>query len=117
MERALPIWEEIVKNDDMACFLAFRGGEAAAVCSLAVIRNLTRGGRPYAVIENVVTAAAYRRRGLGRLVVEAAVDHAKRRGCYKVMLMSSAERREAHRFYEAIGFNGSSKRAYELRFQ
>jgi len=50
-----------------------------ASCALAIIANLTRGARPYAVIENVVTHESYRRRGLGTAVLHHAVDLARSR--------------------------------------
>jgi GNAT superfamily N-acetyltransferase len=80
-----------------------------------IIPNLTRAARPYALIENVVTHAAYRRRGLGRSVMQAALDRCWSAGCYKVMLLSEMQRREVHRFYEELGFDRSSKQGFLIR--
>jgi hypothetical protein len=46
----------------------------AAACTITVIPNLTRACRPYALIENVVTDAAFRSRGWGRNVLSVALD-------------------------------------------
>jgi GNAT superfamily N-acetyltransferase len=78
--------------------------------------NLTRQQRPYAVIENVITHQDYRKKGYGTLVMEKAVDYAKRENCYKIMLLSSSSRKDAHQFYERLGFDGSSKKGFQLRF-
>ena len=43
----------------------FVDGQLVASCNLAVIPNLTRGGRAYGVIENVITDAAHRGQGRG----------------------------------------------------
>jgi GNAT superfamily N-acetyltransferase len=56
-------------------------------CTLVVIPNLTRDGTPYALIENVVTDTAYRKRGFGKAVLRHATDVAWHAGCYKVMLL------------------------------
>jgi len=40
---------------------------------------------------------------------------AQERHCYKVILQSGTARTEAHRFYEHMGFNGSSKKAFDMR--
>lgn len=55
-------------------FGVFDGGQLIASCNLAVIPNLTRGGRCYAVIENVVTHAGRRGQGHGQAVMRHAVD-------------------------------------------
>ena len=46
--------------------------ELVASCTLIVIPNLTRGGKPYGLIENVVTHAGYRGQGYGTSILHAA---------------------------------------------
>jgi len=45
-----------------------------------------------------------------------AIEYAKEQGRYKVTLQSGIKREEAHRFYESVGFDGNSKRAFEIKF-
>lgn len=42
-----------------------QAGSIVSSCTLAIIPNLSRGGKPYGVIENVVTHTSHRRSGLG----------------------------------------------------
>lgn len=112
---AAAIWRESIARGLPIVFLAETEGRLVASCSLAVIPNLTRGGRPYAVIENVVTDAAWRRRGLGRRVLAAATQHAWAAGCYKVMLATGSRREATLRFYEGAGFDRGSKTYFEMR--
>jgi GNAT superfamily N-acetyltransferase len=114
--RALAIWRETASLGATRYFVASEGGAVASTCCVTVIPNLTREGRPYAMIENVVTDEAQRRRGIGGRVLRDAIAYARERGCYKVVLLSSAKREESHRFYEAIGFNGNTKKGFEIRF-
>ena len=114
---AAEIWAESLRGDRVRYVVAVEGDRVLATCTIAIIPNLTRSGRPYGIIENVITTGAQRRKGAGRAVIEYAVLHAKRQNCYKVALLSGAKRHEAHAFYESIGFNGTSKKGFEMRFE
>jgi GNAT superfamily N-acetyltransferase len=83
------------------------GGEPAGTIDVIVVPNLTRGARPDAVIETVVVATRFRRRGIGRALLDAAVAHARAEGCYKLQLVSAARRGEAHELYAAAGFSAA----------
>jgi len=76
-------------------------------CTVIVIPNLSRGGRPYAVIENVVTHPDHRVRGYGTAVLNAASEQAWAQGCYKVMLSTGSTRPATLSFYESAGFEQS----------
>ena len=104
-----PAWERILSDPNVSCFVAEAGGVLTGSCLLAVVPNLTRGARPFGVIENVVTHTEYRRQGIGTRLVRHALQTAWDAGCYKVMLLSGAWREDAHRFYEELGFTQGGK--------
>lgn len=112
-----------VAEDSFGRFLAYdgstillgeSGGEMVSSCALVVIPNLTRGGQPYALIENVVTHADHRRCGYGRLILDAATRRAWECGCYKVMLMTGSDEAGTLAFYERAGFK-QSKTGFQKR--
>jgi len=111
---AKDVWENI-KKQDVKYFVARENGRIIASCYICIIPNLTRGGKSIGFIENVITDKEYRRKGIGKTVMENAVQYARERNCYKVLLQSGKDRTEAHFFYESIGFNGESKKAFEVR--
>lgn len=96
-------------------FGLFGGGRLIASCNLAVIPNLTRGGRSYGVIENVVTHADHRGHGHGQAVIRHAIKSAWKAGAYKVVLTTSRKDPAVWAFYERCGFDGSDKRAFVIR--
>jgi GNAT superfamily N-acetyltransferase len=110
------IWAQIVNDDKISCYISYERNIPVATCIMTVIPNLTHEQRPYAIIENVVTNTEYRKRGFGKLIIEYAIKNAKEQNCYKIMLLSSSKRIEAHKFYERIGFDGNSKKGYQIRF-
>lgn len=115
LSKAMQIWEEGEKNNNMRYIVAAEANTVVATCNIALVSNLTRSGRPYGIIENVVTSKQYRRHGLGKRIIEKAVEYARSNDCYKVVLLSSSKRSGAHQFYETIGFDGASKKGFELR--
>ena len=103
-------WNEIERDDKIVYFGAVDNGKVVAACCAVI-------ARPLCLIENVVTDEQYRNRGLGKEVIGMAVHKAKESGCYKVMLQSGIKRTGAHAFYEKIGFDGDTKKAFDMRLK
>lgn len=112
---AQAILDRIVGDRALSILLLEVDHEPVATCAVSIIPNLTRGGMPYAVIENVVTRKANRGKGCGSAVMKAAIAKAESENCYKIMLMTGSSNPKTHRFYESLGFNGSDKTAYVLK--
>ena len=110
------IWDEIEKNGTKY-FIAMEDNKIISSCYLAIISNLTRSGKSNGFIENVITDEKYRKKGIGKKIIEMAIEYGKRNNCYKIILQSSFKRKENHVFYEKCGFDGNSKRAFEIRIQ
>ena len=114
-EKSKIVWQEIENNPDIQYFGAVDDGKVVSTCYAVYIPNLTRNNRGICFIENVVTDEKYRNRGLASKVIDMAVAYAKEKECYKVILQSGTARGEAHRFYESKGFDGDSKKAFDMR--
>jgi GNAT superfamily N-acetyltransferase len=106
-------WRDLLSSKGTTIFVAEFASTLVATCTLTIVPNLTRGVRPYAIIENVVTHAAHRRAGFGRSVMQAALKAAWEHDCYKVMLASG--RPDAVAFYENAGLKRSGKAFFEAR--
>ncbi len=106
------LWGGIIKDKNHVIVACFDGGRPVASCVVVIIPNLTRGCRPYAVVENVVTHTDYRRQGLGRAVLDFAKQLAERENCYKIMLMTGSKEESTWRFYERAGYNRQDKTAF-----
>ena len=113
IEKANNIWDEIEKKD-VKYFIAKDNGIITAACYLIIIPNLTYNGKSIGYVENVITDEKYRRKGIGKKIMEMAINYAKEKNCYRVVLLSGVKRTTAHKFYESIGFDGKSKIAYEI---
>jgi GNAT superfamily N-acetyltransferase len=111
--KAEEVWAGLLASGLIRVFVADCEGVLVSSCTLAVIPNMTRGARPYGVIENVVTHREWRKKGLGRIVLAQALEAAWRAGCYKVMLATGSQQPETLRFYESAGFTRGVKTFFQ----
>lgn len=109
------IWKQINLNKNIIYIGAIEKETIISTCYLVIIQNLSVGGRSIGFIENVVTHSDYRKKGIGRKVINKAIDLCKKNNCYKVILQSGIKREDAHKFYRKIGFNDKTKKAFDLR--
>jgi GNAT superfamily N-acetyltransferase len=79
-------------------------GQVVGTLQLNFLPGLSRRGSERAQIEGVRVARTMRGRGLGRFLVEWAIEQARSRGCRLVQLTTDLRREDAHRFYESLGF-------------
>ena len=105
---------EINQLPGSAVLLGLLGDDLVTSCTLIVIPNLTNGGKPYALIENVVTDALHRGQGYGTRLLRDAVAAAWEAGCYKVMLLTGSKQPSTLKFYENAGFE-QSKTGFQMR--
>jgi GNAT superfamily N-acetyltransferase len=110
--RVADVWREILSDPKIRCLVAEADGRIVASCTLIVVPNLTRGARPYALIENVVTHEQYRSRGIGRKLLRHALSVAWEANCYKVMLLTGRKDEATLRFYSNSGFESGVKTGF-----
>jgi GNAT superfamily N-acetyltransferase len=82
-------------------------GVVVATLQLSYLPQLSHRGSERAQIESVRVASARRGSGIGRALMQWAVEAAQERGCPIVQLTTNTTRRDAHRFYESLGFTAS----------
>ena len=114
-EVAFETLRALLARPDVRLIVAEVDGGLAATCQLGVIPTLTNGGRPFGVIEHVITATRFQRQGLSQQVVEQALTIAWERACYKVMLLSGEGREAAHRLYEKLGFQAGIEKGFVIK--
>jgi len=105
-------WDTVMADENHHIIVKTEDGRIVSSCVCVIIPNLTRGVRPYAFIENVVTHADYRGRGYATECLCYAKQIAETADCYKIMLLTGSKDESTHRFYERAGFNNSDKTAY-----
>ena len=94
---------EMVEADYAYYYVAEADGNLAGCCG---IRNMAGEGE----ITNVVVAADYRKKGIGRKMMEYMLERAKENGMGACTLEVRVSNRPAIRLYESLGFKGEGVR-------
>lgn len=88
---------------------------AGIVCGTALVSlcaDVMYGRQPFAIVENVVVDERSRGQGIGTRLMAHIDQLAREHDCSKIMLLSAMTRDEAHRFFEACGYQGDRKRGF-----
>lgn len=106
------LWNRILEDKDHHIIVAEEDGRIVSSCVCVIVPNLTHSQRPYALIENVITDAGYRKKGLATACLNYARELAQRENCYKMMLLTGSKEESTLRFYERAGYNRNDKTAF-----
>ncbi len=105
-------WATIMTDDNHHIIVKEVDGVIVSSCVCVIIPNLTRGVRPYAFVENVVTHAGHRGKGYATQCLDFAKELAQSAGCYKMMLLTGSKQQSTLDFYSRAGYNSTDKTAF-----
>lgn len=104
---------KVVKADNRYILLgAFVEGELLGSLMGIVCHDLVGDCKPFMVIENVVVSSRARRQGVGKKLMHAIEEAARERDCFYIILVSGEKRKEAHIFYESLGYRDEKVEGY-----
>lgn len=81
--------------------------QVVGILQLTLITYLTYQGGKRALIEGVRTDKSVRGQGVGKAMLEWAIQKAKDEGCHVVQLTTDKKRPDALEFYKKLGFVAS----------
>lgn len=100
---------EVETDPNTALLVADQQGQVCATALVAFCADVMFADQPFAVVENVVVESSVRGQGIGAALLRQIESLCLKKNCSKMMLLSSAGRAEAHRFFERAGFTGTAK--------
>lgn len=105
--------KQVADNPDSLLFVYEEDGQIAGTVHLHLCMDALIGDRPFGVIERVVVAPRLRGKGIGASMMKCAEEAAAARGALKVMLSSRSSRKDAHWFYERLGYDGEGSKLFK----
>ena len=100
-------FDALARDPNNRLLIAERNAEIVGTLQITFIVGLSRRGAKRALVEAVRVAAAHRSKGIGEEIIRAAIAIARREGCAMMQLTTDKSRKDAHRFYEKLGFVAS----------
>lgn len=97
----------IARSPENKLYVAVDGAEVVGTFQLTFIPNLTGRGATRVKVESVKVKAARRSGGIGAKMMAFAETLARAGGAAAMELTSNKTRKDAHRFYERLGFSRS----------
>ena len=106
-EGYLRAFEAIERDPNNRLVVVEDDGSVIGCLQLTFIPGLSYQGGLRMLIEGVRVSESRRGKGIGRRLIEWAVEQARARGCRLVQLTTNKARTDARRFYESLGFTAS----------
>lgn len=103
---------EMAVDQRTALFVAEEEGAVVGTALASLCMDAMFGTQPFAVVENIVVSHSCRGSGIGAALMEEVERYCLAAQCSKIMLLSSAHRHDAHRFFERKGYCGSAKKGF-----
>lgn len=97
-------------NSDHTYLLVCDDGEDILATALVCLcQDAMFDTQPFAIVENFVVSANYKRKGIGKIMMNYIENLCAQQNCSKIMLQTSSENRNAQDFYTALGFDPNAK--------
>jgi GNAT superfamily N-acetyltransferase len=104
VEKAKVIFLKQTQYPDYQVFVTELNDRIVGTFALLIMENMAHLGTPSAVVEDVGVLPEMQGKGIGKAMMEFALQYAKEKGCYKMSFSSNLRREKAHQFYESLGF-------------
>ena len=98
------IFERMQSYPNYTIYVTVAEGKVIGTFSLLIMDNLAHLGAPSGIVEDVVVHSSWRGQGIGKQMMQFAMQQCQKAGCYKMALSSNLIREQAHRFYDQLGF-------------
>ncbi len=100
-------FKQIAADPNHLLIVAESDGQVIGTLHLMFLPSISYQGGLRAQVESVRVDKECRNLGIGSRMMEWTIERARQRGAHAMQLTSHLTRKDAHRFYEKLGFKGS----------
>jgi GNAT superfamily N-acetyltransferase len=89
---------------DYSLYVAVAEQIVIGTFALLIMDNIVHFGARSGVLEAIGVAPSWQRSGVGKVMIEFALEKCRQKGCYKLAVSADLKRLGAHEFYRSLGF-------------
>ncbi len=101
---AMHIFKTMQTYPSYTLYVATMQGRIVGTFALLIMHNLGHNGAKSAIVEDVAVASEFQGQGIGKRMMQFAMEKCREEMCYKISLSSNLIREKTHAFYESLGF-------------
>ena len=94
--------QDVIPNENSDAFVAVHENKIVGWISVAYM--VTLESSPCCEIHGLVVHEQYRKKNIGKMLIEKTKQWCKEKNCERLRLKCNVIRKEAHKFYEHLGF-------------
>lgn len=96
-------FDKVRKSENNFIYVVEDGDKLVGFVSFSV-RLVVRYPKPIAELDEIYVVPAFRRKGVGKILMHRVLSKAKELNCHRLFIESHYKHEAAHKFYENIGF-------------
>ncbi|MEK3824844.1 GNAT family N-acetyltransferase [Paenibacillus sp. FSL K6-1558] len=105
--------EEIRRHEHSFLFVYEVREQVVGTAHLHICLDALAGNRPFGLVERVVMSSELQGNGYGTELMEHVEQVCLQVNASKILLASGASRQGAHQFYQKLGYDGESSKAFK----
>lgn len=104
-------FEELISQDEAACFLAYAGDTAVGFAQCQLRHDYVEGtsSSPVGYLEGIFVMPAYQKRGIARILLSSCESWAKEQGCTEFASDCELDNHDSLRFHLSVGFEEANR--------
>ncbi|UCH82990.1 MAG: GNAT family N-acetyltransferase [Candidatus Latescibacterota bacterium] len=104
VKTVMNIFEKVQKHPNFHVYIAEKGAKVVGTFMLVVMEGPATGRSSHGIVENVAVHKRYQRQGIGKRMMEFAMEKCREVGCHELRFSTNDRNEEASRLFERLGF-------------